>query len=119
MWMGVVKVMVDPEMEAICFSSAVGRSSRQNHCPALPGVVGNWLAAKSSVEKEGLCFGQTTRQSEEAQICPRPCGSVCQPAPEASSSNTIWPGENPVVLATVTVFAPLTASAVRLVEPAT
>src|SRR5229473_2939073 len=66
----------------------------------------------------GLCFCQTTRQSGEAQICPRPCGSDCQPAPEASSSKTIWPGENPAVLPTVTVFAPLTASAVRLVDPA-
>src|SRR5579871_2837834 len=120
MWIGVVKVMLDPEIEAICFTSAVGRSSRENHCPALPGVVGYWFAAKSSVPvRAGLCFCQTTRKSGEAQMCTRPAGSVCQPAPEAASSNTIWPGEKPAVLATVTVYAPLAASTVRLVEAAT
>ena len=82
----------------------------------MPGVSGTASAAKSSTLKTGLCFCQTTRQSGEAQICPRPCGSVCQPAPEASSSNTIWPAENPAALATVTAYAPLTASAIRLVD---
>jgi hypothetical protein len=48
MWAGVVKVMVDPETEAICLTSAVGRSSRENQDPAVPGVVGNASAAKSS-----------------------------------------------------------------------
>src|SRR4051794_10689645 len=98
--MGVVKVMLDPETEAICLTSAVGRSSRENHDPAVPGVVGNASAAKSSTKgTTGLCLFQITRQSEEAQICPRPCGSARQPAPDASSSKTIWPGENPAGLA--------------------
>ena len=118
--MGVVKVMVAPEIEAICLTSAVGRSSRENQDPAVPGVVGNSPAAKSSMPgRTGLCFCQTTRQSEAAQIWPRPCGSVRQPAPEASSSKTIWPAANPAVLATVTADAPFTASAVRLVEATT
>ena len=92
--MGVVKVMVEPETEAICFTSAVGRSVRENQEPAVLGVVGNASGAKSSTYWiAGLCFCQTTRQSGEAQIFPRPCGSGCQPAPEASSSNTIWPGD--------------------------
>ena len=46
--MGVVKVMVVPETEAICLISAVGRSGRENQDPAVPGVVGNGSAAKSS-----------------------------------------------------------------------
>src|SRR5215813_8224814 len=121
MWVGVVKVMVDPETAAICLTSAVGRSSRENHCPALRGVVGNSCGAKLplSAWAGGSCFIQTTRQSGAAQICPRPSGSVCQPAPEASSSKTIWPAEKRAALATVTTFEPLTASAVRLVDPAT
>ena len=95
--MGVVKVMVDPETEAISLISAVGRSSRENQDPALCRVSsGTPRRAKSSTKgTAGSCFCHTTRQSGEAQICPRPCGSVCQPAPEASSSKTIWPGENP------------------------
>ena len=68
--MGVVKVIVDPEMEAICLTSAVGRSHRENQDPAVRGVVGNASGAKSSTEGIiGLCFCQTTRQSDEAQIC--------------------------------------------------
>ena len=46
--MGVVKVMVVPETEAICLTSEVGRSDRENHEPAVPGVVGKASAAKSS-----------------------------------------------------------------------
>src|SRR5216684_6747220 len=118
--MGVVNVMVDPEAEAISLTSAVGRSSRENQDPALTGVVGKASAAKSSTSRSaGLCFCQTTRQSEEAQICPRPSGSVRQPALDASSSKTIWPGENPAALATVTAYAPLMASVVKSVEPTT
>src|SRR5262245_11717873 len=118
MWMGVVNVIVAPEMEAICLISAVGRSGRENQEPALLGVVGNASAAKSSTYgMGGLCFCQTTRQSEAAQICPRPCGSARQPAPEVSSSNTTCPGENPSVLAMVMAYAPFSASAVRSVDP--
>jgi hypothetical protein len=46
--MGVVKVMVDPETEAISLTSAVGRSGRENQDPAVPDVVGDASAAKSS-----------------------------------------------------------------------
>src|SRR6516165_12615198 len=102
MWTGVVKVMVARETEAICLISAVGRSGRENQEPAVPGVVGKASAAKSSTKgTRGLCFCQTIRESDEAQIWPRPCGSVCQPAPEASSSNTICPDLKPAALATV------------------
>ena len=104
MCIGVVKVMVVPETEATCLISAVGRSSRENQDPAVPGVVGNAFSAKpSTYGMKGLCLRQTTRRSEEAQICPRPCGSACQPALEASSNNTTWPGEKPAALATFTV----------------
>src|SRR6185437_13391112 len=41
--------------------------------------------------------------------------SFCQPAPDASSSKTICPTENPVALATWTDLAPAAASAVRVV----
>src|SRR5262249_57868306 len=67
----------------------------------------------------GVGGSQPTRQSGDAQICPRPAGSACQVAPDSSSSNTTLPALRLVVLATVTELAPLTASAVRLVEPST
>src|SRR5215831_7188882 len=117
MWIGVVNVIVDPETDAISLPSAVGLSGREYQDPAVWGVVENASAAKSSTSRSaGLCFCHTTRKSEEAQIWPRPSGPVRQPAPEASSSKTIWPGENPAALATVTAYDPLTASAVSLAE---
>src|SRR5215217_1586404 len=116
MWIGVVNVIVAVETDAICLTSAVGRSSRENQLPALPGVVGNASVAKSSTKgMAGLSLRQTTRQSGEAQICPRPWGSACQLAPDASSSRTNWPGVNPAALSTVTVYVPLMASATKLV----
>src|SRR6185503_11345056 len=114
---GESKVMVLPEMDDIRWYSAVGRSSRENHSPALPGVVGVSVALKSSMPgKEGLCFCQTTRKSGAAQIFPRPCGSVCQPAFDRSSSKTICPTLKPAGLCTVVEYLPTVTSAVRPVE---
>src|SRR6516225_8209774 len=106
--MGVVKKTVFPLTWSICLISLVGRSWRQNQ-PAASGK-------GSSVGCEGLWRCQTTRKSGEAQICPRPPGSVCQEALESSSRRTNWPALNPAELATLTEEAPLTASAVRLVD---
>src|SRR5262249_19214885 len=92
---------------AICLISFVGRSLRQNQLRAS----GNG----SSVSCPGLCRCHTTRKSSEAQICPRPAGSVCQLAPESSSRSTNWPALKPEALATVIEDAPLAASAVGLV----
>src|SRR5581483_5164224 len=48
MWMGVVKVIAEPEIDAICLTSEVGRSGRENHEPADCGVVGKAAGSKSS-----------------------------------------------------------------------
>src|ERR1043166_4027186 len=109
--------MVDPETDATSLISAVGLSSRENQEPALCGVVENASGAKSSTNwTAGLCFCHTTRQSAAAQICPRPCGSFCQLAPEISSRRTIWPGTNPALSVTLTEYSPFTASAANATE---
>src|SRR6185436_5675622 len=116
---GVLKVMVlpVPSTEAICLISLVGRSVRENQLKA------SWLEKfAGGVNGSSVCWGglwscHTTRKSGDAHTCPRVGAlSVCQPAPERSSTSTYWPAVKPLVLATETVKAPLAPSAVKLVE---
>ena len=115
-----VNVTVEPVTEAICFTSPVGRSVRANQELAVSGMVGNLSAVKSSAYcLDGLCLFHTTRPSADAQICPRPSGSVCHPAPDVSSRSTICPGANRAASFILISKLPLAASAARSLEPTT
>src|SRR5262245_36862549 len=104
-----VRVRVAGSKPATSLISAVGRSERLNH-PAAAGKGSSKLWG-------GLWRWYTTRKSGDAQISPRPVGSLCQEAFDSSSRSTICPGANEAgAVASRTDLAPLIPSAARLYD---
>jgi hypothetical protein len=68
-------LMLDPETEAISLTSAAGRSSRENHDPAVWGVVGKASAAKSSTcGSKGYAFARRPGNQRRPKSAHGPAG---------------------------------------------